>query len=107
MELLGAIFGLALAAFLLFWVFVGGAILLAFLYVLWPTAVGLILCVILWRAGHDNFGVAVLLILLIIQFFWSQRLPKGTGGGSYNPMSGKGKIYDKSGNVRGFYDKSD
>lgn len=78
------------------------------LFALLPFAVGIPAGVYLWNSGHDNLAVIVWLATFVGGIAWIEWSgPKGTGnsGSSYDPMSGKTKVYDRDGNIKGYVDK--
>ncbi|WP_372722047.1 hypothetical protein [Immundisolibacter sp.] len=88
----GGVLGIAVVAI---WI-VGFAV-----WMFLPALLGLGLGIWLWVAGHDNIGVVLIISGFIAQALWNRKFK--TGG--YDPMGGKSKIYDKSGNVVGYRDK--
>ena len=101
---------LAKIAFFGFIVIAGALIaweILGFLFFMLPLAVGIPIGVYLWNSGHDNVAVVFLLVVLVAQFAWfSYREGKqpASSGSSFDPMSGKTKVYDRDGNIKGYVD---
>ncbi|MGH8564531.1 MAG: hypothetical protein ACREXW_10770 [Gammaproteobacteria bacterium] len=99
-------------------------VLLFFLRMLLPLALGIAAGIWLWKSGHDNWGIAVGIIGIVLNnsVLWSESpiaklidwlidfpinigLPKG-GADSYSSWKdNKNAIYDKNGNVTGYVDK--
>lgn len=103
MEVLTWIICIALVAFVLFCAAVSITVVSFFVFLLLPTIAGLVVGIWTWWAGHDNLGMLIILTGFIGQYFWGQRF-KGSSS-TYDPMEGKIRRYNKSGDVVGYQDK--
>ena len=104
MDVLLIILGVAIAGFVLYWLLIGVGIAGIAIWALFPVLIGLVGGIWLWIAGHDNIGALVGVAGVVGQIVWMNRMDTG-GGSTYDPMSGKTKVYDKSGKVVGHHDK--
>lgn len=116
--LLGAVIIIGFGTFFYYYVVVWGAL---FLHNFWPTVLGVILCVFLWRSGLDNIGVLFAIAGVVGDFYWLKSpLAKKVNEwlerwlplykDSFEPSASKsmaGKIarYDKDGKVVGYQDR--
>jgi hypothetical protein len=72
----------------------------------WPMMIGVPALILLWKAGHDNIAVVVFLPAVAIQVRFLWRLYTEGGSSLADPpgMSGKKKVYDSRGRLRGYRD---
>ncbi len=73
-----------------------------------PVIIGVVVCVALFRSGHDNLGVLAAIIGLIGNHFWFDRITRssGTGSGrSHDWRDDKKKRYDTEGRIIGYEDR--
>jgi hypothetical protein len=105
MDILIVLISIALLGFACFWALIFGFIGLSLIWVSWPSILGVVGGAYIWWSVSDNLGVLFAIACFIGQAFWSKKLPAGSGGRSSNPMSGKIKVYDQKGNVKGYIDK--
>ncbi len=76
-----------------------------------PSIVAACLGGVIWFKGHDNLGIVVALIGIVINaiwqpralFEWHQRFDPS--GSSHDWKTGKKKIYDQDGNIISYEDK--
>jgi hypothetical protein len=102
MEVLTWVICILLVVFALFCAAAGIAVVGFFIFIFLPTIAGLVIGIWTWWAGHDNLGMLIILVGFIGQYFWGGDSGKGN---TYNPMAGKIKRYNKSGDVVGYQDK--
>ncbi len=82
------------------------------LFLLWwalwivPLMLGSAAAGFLWKSGHDNLAVLAFIIVVAGGYgllLYLGVLPFWESGST--DMSDKGNIYDKSGNIKGYFDK--
>jgi hypothetical protein len=100
---------------ILLWLLVGGLCLLAVCGVLffalgiianaWPIIIGLAVGIPLWKAGHDNIGVLVIIVGIVGQIIWYFGFLYEGEGSSDDSMADKKRRYNKEGEIIGYEDK--
>lgn len=79
MELLLVLTGVVVIGMVVVLALTAIGCLLGPLLAFWPAGLGLLFGIVLWRTGHDNLGVAVAVIGLAFQVWWSQSEPFNKG----------------------------